>query len=91
MPLPEPVDLALQLAAAVILAGVVVAEDAGHRQGQVGKAGRDALLAIAEIAHNQQRIGSELGEQGHVTSVPLPVQIPGNGKTYVGRDDDSLP
>ena len=76
---PQGLHLALQRATGGILAGVVVAEDAGHRQGQLAQHGGNALLTIAEVANHQQGIRLEGVQQGMVTVVPGAMQIPSDG------------
>jgi len=76
---PQQVDLALKGAAGVVLAGVVVTQNAGHGEGQLAQEGWDALLAVAEVTHNEQGIGLQQLQQGMVAVVPGPMQVTGNG------------
>ena len=77
--LPQQIDLVLQGAPRRVLAGVVVAKDAGHRHGQLAQQGRNPLLTITEVAHHEQRIGGQAVQQGVVAVVPSTVQVSGNG------------
>ena len=76
---PQQVNLALKGAAGVVLAGVVVTQNAGHGQGQLAQEGWDALLAVAEVTHHEQGIGLQQLQQGMVAVVPGPMQVTGNG------------
>ena len=76
---PQQVNLALKGAAGVVLAGVVIAQNAGHGQGQLAQEGWDALLAVAEVTHHEQGIGLQQLQQGMVAVVPGPMQVTGNG------------
>jgi hypothetical protein len=76
-------QLALQGATAGITAGVVVAEHAGQRQLQPRQPGRNLLLAVAEIAHHQERIGSNQLKQAFIGGIPLAVEISGDGNAEI--------
>jgi hypothetical protein len=73
---PQAIELALQGAAAVVTAGVVVAEHAGGGHGQAAQLGGDARLAIAEVAHQQQAIHGQAAHQFGVALIPGTMRIP---------------
>jgi hypothetical protein len=58
----------------------MVAEHTGHRQGQLGQGAGNAHVAVAEVAHHEQAIGSQPPQQLLVASIPLIVEIPGDGQ-----------
>jgi hypothetical protein len=87
MALTEGIQLALQGAATGIAPGVMVAQNAGHRQSQLSQSGGDAGLTIAQITHHQQRIWSEMFKQLLIAAIPLAMQITGNGDAELCQPD----
>jgi hypothetical protein len=83
MAIAQEGQLALQRAATGIAAGVVVAKHTGHRQGQATEAGRNQLLAIAEVAHHHQGIGPQQIQELLIETIPLAVEITGNGDLQI--------
>ena len=71
----EAIDLALQGAAAVITAGVVIAEHTGGGDRKPAQQGGDARSAVAEVAHQQQGIGAEPLEQSSIALIPGAMRI----------------
>ena len=76
---PQQGDLALEPAPTGIPTGVVVAEDAGHRQIQLGQQSGDPAPAVAEIPHQQQRVGGDRLQEALVAGIPLIVKVAGDG------------
>ena len=61
----------------------MVAQNAGHRELELAKQGRDPLVTIAEITHHQKPIGLQDRQQTVVGMVPSTVEISGDGDSQV--------
>lgn len=81
----KPLDLTLQLRSGGILAGVVVAEHAGHRQGELLEQKRDPSAPLAQITHQQQGIRPEAIQKLVVRFVPEVVEVSGDGDLQLGQ------
>jgi len=83
--------LRLKGAAAGITTGVVVAQDAGQGQGQPRETLGDGLLAVAEVADDQQGVRLDLGQNLLIQAIPLAMQISGDGNAEGGQAVPRLP
>ena len=88
--LAQQIDLTPEHPAAAVLAGIVVADDAGQWQIQIGQQARDAAVAIAEIAHQQQSVGLDPLQHAVIAQVPLVVQIAGDGEVQIAQSPGYL-
>jgi hypothetical protein len=78
--IPQQPQLAAETFPGGIVAGIMVTEHAGHRQRQLGQGAGNAHVAVAEVAHHEQAIGSQPPQQLLIAPIPLIVKIPGDGQ-----------
>lgn len=85
MEVTQQLQLMPQGATAAVLARIVVAEHAGHRQLKGGEQFGDTTFAVAEITHQEQGIRTDPIQHVVVAAVPLIVQIPGDGDVQLSQ------
>ena len=83
--LPEAVQLPLQPFTTGIPASIVVAQDTGQRQFQLPQQIGNAAATLTEITHQQQGVGPDRRQQAMVRSIPLVVEVTGDGNLQLGH------
>ncbi len=85
MELTEAVQLALQPIATGIPAGVMVAQHTGKGQFQLPQQKGNAAATLAEITDQQQGVGADGRQQAVVRTIPLVVEVTGDGDLQLGH------
>ena len=91
MEVTQEIQLTLQGATAGITTGVVVPEDAGHRQAQARQPLGDQLLTVAQVTDHQEGVWRQCGQDLFIQTIPLAMQISGDGNAEGGQAVPRLP